>query len=1059
MDGQQTSGNGTDAWATIDKTVRDVDEDKVKDCTDDIDTLLVFAGLYSAILTAFLIESYKALQEDPQDTMVQLLRNMSTQSYVVNGQFLNSTSSTCASQPFQAPTWAVRVNVCWFSSLVLSLSTASYGILVKQWLREYLAMDRTSHQERIRIRHYRHQGVEDWRLFDIAAVLPFIIQISLSLFFVGLCFFTASVHSSIGTTSVVLVSAWAAFIVFAILAPLFSPRCPFKTPLLKTIFSRIRPHLRSGFSTVAQFITSFRRRSRQAPMDALDPTPESPLEFPYYEDSALRTISHDLSRYVLKESKSTREEVDIRNNDGHDLIIFQTVDSIFLDDNLLGMMREALRRQPPSSYEVFCFVVSILQSRLGNPAQEVNEMSDTVPWPWALSYSARTSLINMVADSLLLDSSFIRLLPNWQLLESTGSSPVWLRDAVRLIFNLASPREPLPEAALTLFKLIVQDYRHGAFIFDTISDQLVADTSKSGIGSVVRILTCTTKALETADLLLAGIYLQNIALMWIYRNHDEQPPDPLDTFDRLLEYGRSQVENANVTARFDVEVIVVLVEAATNLLNGLVTAPRSRDEVFNDIVSKVLELILKAIPILQGRPGVDLTKPQMFGSIGVDKVLTSLLTTPSLIYPYLEFFSTRSDLIANKEIHFFLAHPGAQAQLVLSRDTAISILSNCTTYFETKSSAATSINLVTLLRLCRLTYDVPFPFDDRGVNEHWHTMFASIAACITKWYPPVAHHHTCQTADAETDSHTEVCRAAHAVLLQVEGNSGDGQPRLVFSNIAHSNESSEEDKAYSLWLKDFDMSLSQVPDVIIEVLRHFVCPLQTAERGCKFWRIRRLEDIESRSHSSTHHADGGVVAPTAGVAEGSYSDSVDSLPIASASVTAPREARGSTTDAVAAGSSGDSTPSLPSAPMTSAIALPSASAANPEADDRNRRETTLEQPAADVDIHDERATAAEQGVLQAAVTHLRPAIHPGRGPDDAVNEHLNARRDSVQSPSLIPHTDTPPGPSNTVIADVDAQRPPTRTPDRSGSEVVSTDTVIGTSQFRGGGMDDAKGVY
>ncbi|KAJ7222981.1 hypothetical protein B0H12DRAFT_291870 [Mycena haematopus] len=45
----------------------------------DMDGLLIFAGLFSAILTAFLIESYKTLSPDSGDTTVLLLAQISLQ--------------------------------------------------------------------------------------------------------------------------------------------------------------------------------------------------------------------------------------------------------------------------------------------------------------------------------------------------------------------------------------------------------------------------------------------------------------------------------------------------------------------------------------------------------------------------------------------------------------------------------------------------------------------------------------------------------------------------------------------------------------------------------------------------------------------------------------------------------------------------------------------------------------------------------------------------------------------------------------------------------------------
>ena len=81
---QEPEKNDNAAILEIAKVMRTIDEAKVKDCKEDIDTLLVFvsygsncdslshttgfrlyqAGLFSAVLTAFLIESYKNLQPD-----------------------------------------------------------------------------------------------------------------------------------------------------------------------------------------------------------------------------------------------------------------------------------------------------------------------------------------------------------------------------------------------------------------------------------------------------------------------------------------------------------------------------------------------------------------------------------------------------------------------------------------------------------------------------------------------------------------------------------------------------------------------------------------------------------------------------------------------------------------------------------------------------------------------------------------------------------------------------------------------------------------------------------
>ncbi|KAI0776397.1 hypothetical protein BC629DRAFT_1290587, partial [Irpex lacteus] len=219
-------------WSAMAKVVRDFDEEKVRDCKEDIDTLLVFAGLFSAVLSAFLVATYPNLQPSPTNTMIYTLERIASQtaSYnLTNGQLVATTVLPASPPAFEAAAEDIRVNVLWFASLVVSLMTASFGMLVKQWLREFLAAEVPSPQARLRIRHFREPEIKRWKVYEIAASLPLLLQLSLGLFFVGLCYFTASVHASVGYTTLPLVVAWALFFFSATTLPLFFPRCPYKT--------------------------------------------------------------------------------------------------------------------------------------------------------------------------------------------------------------------------------------------------------------------------------------------------------------------------------------------------------------------------------------------------------------------------------------------------------------------------------------------------------------------------------------------------------------------------------------------------------------------------------------------------------------------------------------------------------------------------------------------------------------------------------------------------------------------------------------------------------------
>ena len=108
--------------------------------------------------------------------MVYLLQTIAFQNYSISPLFVNATSLPT---PFNTsvPDWALWVNGLWFASLVISLATASLGILVQSWLREYLAGEWISPQEKLRARQYRHPAMEHWRVFEIAAALPLLLQV------------------------------------------------------------------------------------------------------------------------------------------------------------------------------------------------------------------------------------------------------------------------------------------------------------------------------------------------------------------------------------------------------------------------------------------------------------------------------------------------------------------------------------------------------------------------------------------------------------------------------------------------------------------------------------------------------------------------------------------------------------------------------------------------------------------------------------------------------------------------------------------------------------------
>ncbi|KAI0791936.1 hypothetical protein C8Q75DRAFT_804987 [Abortiporus biennis] len=246
------TARGGEEWMRCCRVIRDADIKMVTAWTDEIDTLLVFAGLFSAVLTAFLIESYQLLKDDPLETSIQLLTQLTLiqiQAIQAGGSG-SSTSLLNPSLPIdskllsttsQSSHIAVRLNSFWFSSLICSLASAAVGIVAKQWFRSYLddpSTILTDPHDLATIYQYRNQALQHWRVPQLLSLLPTLLQIALVLFLVGLLDLLWSLNSTVAAVSSVLVGVLGIVLIILPLIPLFRADCPYVSSLTSTI---VRP--------------------------------------------------------------------------------------------------------------------------------------------------------------------------------------------------------------------------------------------------------------------------------------------------------------------------------------------------------------------------------------------------------------------------------------------------------------------------------------------------------------------------------------------------------------------------------------------------------------------------------------------------------------------------------------------------------------------------------------------------------------------------------------------------------------------------------------------------
>jgi Family of unknown function (DUF6535) len=177
------------------------------------------AGLFAGIQTAFLIESRKGLQPDPQSMLLQAIL------------FTLQNDSNATTSSFNPTRLFLHVNYLWFTSLTFTLIGALAGVLAKGWLAKYAPASPGVSASDACERHLRAIGAQKWHFSAVINGIPFLIQISLFLFFPGLVLFILDNSSGIGYTILLLIVFTAAIYILGTVLPWFSPGCPFQTTM------------------------------------------------------------------------------------------------------------------------------------------------------------------------------------------------------------------------------------------------------------------------------------------------------------------------------------------------------------------------------------------------------------------------------------------------------------------------------------------------------------------------------------------------------------------------------------------------------------------------------------------------------------------------------------------------------------------------------------------------------------------------------------------------------------------------------------------------------------
>ncbi|KAF8604489.1 hypothetical protein BDV93DRAFT_491675 [Ceratobasidium sp. AG-I] len=222
-------------WKIYLDEAKEQDDELVDSKNKNLDMMLLFATLYSAILSAFLIESKKLLQQDPTEVSNGLLLLIAqSQQRIEQGQ-PQPTLAPIQPVTFSAPSSARWINGLWFLSLALSLSAALVAMLAKEWLTAYNTSRPRSASTYAHLRQSRFNALFKWGALHIIDLLPSMLHLALLLFSIGLIIHLANLDGAVAIVIGVVTGGTFLFYVTAAFLGAIYEFCPFVTQISKYI--------------------------------------------------------------------------------------------------------------------------------------------------------------------------------------------------------------------------------------------------------------------------------------------------------------------------------------------------------------------------------------------------------------------------------------------------------------------------------------------------------------------------------------------------------------------------------------------------------------------------------------------------------------------------------------------------------------------------------------------------------------------------------------------------------------------------------------------------------
>ncbi|KAJ6482021.1 hypothetical protein DFH09DRAFT_1463649 [Mycena vulgaris] len=216
-----TPDKKTAFWNSYMKLADEHDKEFQRKYGTDLDTALIFAGLFSAVSSAFII------QIEPQ-----LMTNSG------------------------AATIIVVVQSLLYTSLFTTLLAALLAVLGKQWIMHYEAAgSRGTIEQRGLERQRKLDGLHKWKFDTALQTFPLLLQLALLLFATALSVYLWTVHHAIAIIVQILTLFGFITYISLLMSTVISPDSPFQTPVAHFLLPLLSPLLH-GLAKARKFINN-----------------------------------------------------------------------------------------------------------------------------------------------------------------------------------------------------------------------------------------------------------------------------------------------------------------------------------------------------------------------------------------------------------------------------------------------------------------------------------------------------------------------------------------------------------------------------------------------------------------------------------------------------------------------------------------------------------------------------------------------------------------------------------------------------------------------------------